>query len=357
MMHTGHLRLRNWRPNETRAELIQAAKLSNRMGPPQHNRLRLDVEPVAEVVPERDAEFAAGVHQAEEGVATVTSCFAVGATTDLALDDVAANVAFGPVGVQRYFRPVEHRQQLCLVGMQPLKQAIERDETCAAVKDTIEAGVHLAAASGGWGGAIGLEVGIEPPDQRADALLGGAVQIGESVELVHQPLRVDPAQRMPTDDELTGIIADHDGIAQEAMVMDAAPQSALGGDLHRVRGDLQSADTQAIEMDLPGGLMDKACLRLRRQLADHRSGKRAAAHVVHCRLIDHIVAVSGAQQVEEVQSFLEARVPNQVKLSLPICVQKPFLPACRAPVSSTVIQAAVCRPARSTSRLSVRNAS
>jgi len=38
MMHTGHLRLRNWRPNETRAELIQAAKLSNRMGPPQWRR-------------------------------------------------------------------------------------------------------------------------------------------------------------------------------------------------------------------------------------------------------------------------------------------------------------------------------
>jgi hypothetical protein len=38
--------------------------------------------------------------------------------------------------------------------------------------------------------------------------------------------------------------------------------------------------------------------------------------------------------------LLLARVPNQVKLSLPICVQKPLLPACRAPVSSTVIQAA-----------------
>jgi hypothetical protein len=42
-------------------------------------------------------------------------------------------------------------------------------------------------------------------------------------ELVHQPLRMDPAQRMPTDDELTGIIADDDGIAQEAMGVDAAP--------------------------------------------------------------------------------------------------------------------------------------
>ena len=44
-------------------------------------------------------------------------------------------------------------------------------------------------------------------------------------------------------------------------------------------------------------------------------------------------------------------VPNQAKWSLPIWVQKPFFAAWRAPVSSTVIQAAVCRPARSTSRV------
>jgi hypothetical protein len=50
-------------------------------------------------------------------------------------------------------------------------------------------------------------------------------------------------------------------------------------------------------------------------------------------------------------------VPNQAKLSLPICVQKPLMALWRAPVSSTVIQPAVCSPARSTSRASVWNAS
>ena len=34
-------------------------------------------------------------------------------------------------------------------------------------------------------------------------------------------------------------------------------------------------------------------------------------------------------------------VPNQVNQALPIWVQKPFLPLCRAPVSSTVIHAAL----------------
>ena len=61
-----------------------------------------------------------------------------------------------------------------------------------------------------WSGAIGLEVGIKPPDQRAYALLCVAVQIGEGVELVHQPLCMDPTQRMSANGKLTGIIADDD---------------------------------------------------------------------------------------------------------------------------------------------------
>src|SRR6266478_4224547 len=60
--------------------------------------------------------------------------------------------------------------------------------------------------------AIGFEIAIEPPDQMAQPLLGGAVLVGEGVELVHQPLGVDPAQRMPAEIELAGIVADDDGI-------------------------------------------------------------------------------------------------------------------------------------------------
>ena len=87
------------------------------------------------------------MHQAEEGVATVATGVAVGAAADLALDDLAADVAFRSVGVQRYFRPIEHRQQFGLVGVQPRQQAIECGEAGAAAKDAIEAGTHLAAAS------------------------------------------------------------------------------------------------------------------------------------------------------------------------------------------------------------------
>ena len=54
---------------------------------------------------------------------------------------------------------------------------------------------------------------IEPPDQAAQPLLRGAVLVGEGVELVDQPLGMDPAQGMAADIELAGIVADDDGIA------------------------------------------------------------------------------------------------------------------------------------------------
>src|SRR6476619_1482523 len=71
--------------------------------------------------------------------------------------------------------------------MQPLEQAIEGGKSGTPVEDAVKTGEHLAAAPGSGRGAISLEIGVKPPDQVAHALLGGAVQIGEGVELVHQP--------------------------------------------------------------------------------------------------------------------------------------------------------------------------
>ena len=77
---------------------------------------------------------------------------------------------------------IEHHQQLWLVSVQPLEQAIERNEAGASTEDALEAGTQFATAPCGGFGAIRLEVIVEPPDQRAHALLRGAVQIGERVE-------------------------------------------------------------------------------------------------------------------------------------------------------------------------------
>ena len=45
-------------------------------------------------------------------------------------------------------------------------------------------------------------------------VLGGTVQVGEGIQLVHQPLGMHPAQRMLPDRELPGIIAQHHGVCR-----------------------------------------------------------------------------------------------------------------------------------------------
>ena len=162
--------------------------------------------------------------------------------------------------------PIEHHQQLGLVGVQPREQAIERDEAGAAAEDAVEAGTQFAAASRGRVGAIRLEISVEPPDQRAHALLRGAVQIGEGVELVHQPLRMHPAQRMPADGELAGVVADNHRLAQQAVRLDAAPQCPFGGDQTGSGVTCSCADAEAVEMRLPGGLIGERAVRVRGQL-------------------------------------------------------------------------------------------
>ena len=55
----------------------------------------------------------------------------------------------------------EHGQQLGLIGVQPLQQAIESDEAGVAAEDAVEPGAHLGAASDCRRRAIGLQIGIE----------------------------------------------------------------------------------------------------------------------------------------------------------------------------------------------------
>ena len=96
------------------------------------------LEPAAQIVPDRDAEFVAGPDETEEGVATIPADAASRPGADLAPCDLTANAVLRAVGMERYLRPVQHHQQLGLIGMQPLQQAIQRDEAGAAQEDAVE---------------------------------------------------------------------------------------------------------------------------------------------------------------------------------------------------------------------------
>ena len=76
---------------------------------------------------------------------------------------------------------------------------------------------------------VDLERLIVVPDQATHALLDGVAVLGEGVQLVYQPLRVDPAQAVLPDIELPGIIADNGQITTPAMMQQAANKSTFRG--------------------------------------------------------------------------------------------------------------------------------
>src|SRR5512133_1241077 len=119
-----------------------------------------------------------------------------------------------------------------------------------------------------------------------------------------QPFCMHPTQRMPADGELASVVTDDHHIAQQSVRLDAAPQRAFGGYADRVGRDLQGADAKAVEMHPPGSLIGELRLPMCRQLVDDRPGQGALTHVVQRRLIDDVVWVPGAQQIEKVQSAL-----------------------------------------------------
>ena len=120
---------------------------------------------------------------------------------------------------------------------------------------------------------------------------------------------------------------------------------------------MQSTDAEAVEMRLPGELVGEVCPGLRRQLADHGTGKRTATHVAQGRVIDHVIGVSGAQEIEKVQSALagprgepgEAVVANLGAEAILSGVARAGI-VHRDPGRRT-------RPARNTSRFSARKSS
>src|SRR5271165_6189716 len=205
------------------------AAAADEVGEAGHRRGAGGTEPGAEIVPEREAELLARLAEAEEGVAAVAAGAGLGAAANLAFGHLAADVVLRTIGVQRDLRVVEHHQELGLVGVQPLEQAVEGGKAGGAQEDAVEARPHFAAAARRRCQAIGLEVGVVPPDQPADMLLGGALLVGERLQLVHQALGMDPAQAMLADIELPGVVADDDRLVQEPVVGHGTPQRALGG--------------------------------------------------------------------------------------------------------------------------------
>jgi hypothetical protein len=151
-----------------------------------------DAESGAKIIPKGNAELPACLSEPEKRVAAVATDVAVGSAADVAFGHLAADVIFRAVGVQRNFRVIEHHQQFVFVGVQPLQQTVKGDEACTPLKDAIEARSQFTASTPRRLEPVGLQVGIEPPDQPADMLLSDTLVISERLQLVHQALGVNP---------------------------------------------------------------------------------------------------------------------------------------------------------------------
>ncbi len=167
--------------------------------------------------------------------------------------------------------------------------------------------------------------------QRAHALLGDAMQIGEGIQLMHQPLGMYAAQRVLTNCELARVATHNDPSGAAAHAPGRCPTARLPWRSDWIRCDLQHIDVKAIEMRLPDGLIGEPCRRCAANWSMTDLAK--APHIVQRRVVDDITPVRSRSR--KFNRRLLGRVANQAKSSLPICVQKPFLPVWRAPVSST----------------------
>lgn len=101
-----------------------------------------DPQPIAEIVPERQAELLAGLHQSEHAVTRLPTVATDRAAGNLSLDDKSAQIPFLRIGMERGFRPLENPQQFCLAASQSKQQFVEVAITDAQRENPIEPGLN-----------------------------------------------------------------------------------------------------------------------------------------------------------------------------------------------------------------------
>jgi len=79
--------------------------------------------------------------------------------------------------------------------------------------------------------------------------------------------------------ELAGVVGEDDGVGQQAMRLDAAPQRPFGGDPDRIGGDGQRDNTEPVEMVQPSRLVHEMPLGMRGQPRDHGTRQRPLTHI------------------------------------------------------------------------------
>lgn len=74
----------------------------------------IDPQPIAEIVPERQAELLAGLHHAEHAVTRLATVATDRAAGNLSFDDKSAQISFRRIGMERGLRALGNRSSSAL---------------------------------------------------------------------------------------------------------------------------------------------------------------------------------------------------------------------------------------------------
>ena len=125
--------------------------------------------------------------------------------------------------------------------------------------------------------------------------LRGALSLGERIEFVNQTFAMDPTQAVLADVELAGVVADDHGIGEQAMRLEAAPQSAFAGDLHGIGVDLEGRGAELVQVGVPGPPVGENAIVMLSEAGDDGAGERPGAHIGQGLLVDDVIVMSGPQ--------------------------------------------------------------
>lgn len=264
-----------------------------------------DPQPIAEIVPERQAELLAGLHQAEHAVTRLPTVATDRATGNLSLDDKSAQISFRRIGMERGFRPLENPQQFCLAASQSKQQFVEVAITGAQRENPIEPGLKAPGCTRIRSSLIGFQGLVKAPDEIPQGFDMPYLAGCRRHQFVQQTFGVDPAQRMGADAELSGIVGDNHRIADQTMMADGAPDAGLGkrADYFFVE-DVDTIGGQILEKrNLIGKPPRLACVQPRQKggvdLTVFQKGEGG--------IVENIVLIVAAQQGQKVQPRLRRR--------------------------------------------------
>ena len=126
-----------------------------------------DPQPIAQIVPKRQAKLLAGLRKAQHAVARLAAVATDRASGNLPLDDEATQIALGCIGVERDLRPLQNPQQFWLAAPEPKQQLVKLAIPGADGENPVEARLQAHCRSGIRPSSIRFQGLVKVPDQLA----------------------------------------------------------------------------------------------------------------------------------------------------------------------------------------------